>query len=116
MSKKIKSLTKKQIKEAVMETTGDKDINSKDNQVGYILLASLEKGPNDTEIAKFLSLDEDFVKTVGKRLRKYGVWTKDNKIECDWSDEESGGIAFIMDILVGQGLVERKTEEEKINL
>lgn len=99
-------LTLKQIKRGIHKM--DKALREDDDsfKVATILLAGLQVSPKDKEVSEFTGLPLNFVRAVGKRLRANGVWNG-GKTYADWFDDKNGGIAFWMDVCVGQGLIER---------
>jgi CRP-like cAMP-binding protein len=101
-----KKLTLKTLKDEIAHF----DPKLKEGEHGYttylILLASVVVGPNIKKIAKFTQIPREEVQKRGKNLRANGVWTR-NKVACEWF-EEHGGVAFIADSLVADGLVERR--------
>ena len=101
-------ITKELIVKEVRKITEEGDKNSETNKIGQILLASTFKGTDEKGIAEFLEMDFNYVNKIGKSLRKNKIWTKDNMVSGeDWFEEKSGGIAFVLDILVAQGLLKR---------
>lgn len=99
-------------KQAARDTCGD-DENSDEFKVAMILLASINVGPDEKKIRKLLGYPEDFVATVGKRMRRSGTWTKGGKVAANWADPERGGIAFALDVNVGLGFMERARAQPK---
>jgi hypothetical protein len=75
-----------------------------------ILLSSVVVGPNIKKISKFARIPRSRVIDRARRLRSNGVWVGP-KVHCEWMDEEAGGISFIADALVADGLVNRVTKE-----
>ncbi len=71
-----------------------------------IVLAAVSQGANETDLAKFLSFDPEFVALVGSRLRGSGVWLKEETSKEHfeaWQHPQTGGIAFWLDVAVGAG-------------
>lgn len=75
-----------------------------------LLLSSAVVGPDEAKVAAFTGLPAAFVAERAERLRASGVWTGEGKIAADWWDEETGGIAFWIDVNVAEGLMERATD------
>jgi len=71
-----------------------------------VLLASATLGPNPAAIAKTLKYPSALVAKFNYNLRKSGVW-KRGRVFANWGDKETGGVAFWMDVMVAQGLMER---------
>lgn len=75
--------------------------------VAAILIAALKFGADEDEIAYHLGYAPEFVSTIGQRLRKSGVWEGLTSAHQNaWSDSESGGMAFWMDVTIGEGFIE----------
>lgn len=86
------------------------EIEPKDDKCflpGLVLLASVVCGPNTDKIAKFIKQPRSVVRDYGKVIRKNGIWKQD-KIDCEWFDKDTGGVAFLCDVLVASGVMERK--------
>lgn len=77
--------------------------------VGAVLLAGLAYGPDDVDaIAGAISVDVEQIRHYYDNLVRGGVFEPETgKLSCNWFDEESGGAAFMLDQLVGLGLVRR---------
>lgn len=80
--------------------------------VGMILLASA-CGLRELRIAHETGLPSDFVRRVGVRLRRSGVW-KNGRVCVNWLDPRSGGVEFALDVCVGMGWVKRRHAGIKI--
>lgn len=78
-----------------------------------ILVASCFLGPNADKIAKFLDLNRDkVVRPRAKRLRQNGIWTQDGKIALvcqDESTDEEVSLSLLLDAMVAEGLLVRKS-------
>ena len=68
---------------------------------------------NPDYISKLTGWDEDFVCQIVGRLKKNGIFKGDNQLICDWEKEETGGIGFIMDAMVGSGEFIRSKKDGK---
>lgn len=79
---------------------------SRDHETYLILLSSLTCGPNIKRIANFLGISRQKVAERSRRLRKNGVWSGP-RLRCVWF-EKHGGIAFVMDAAVADGLMQRR--------
>lgn len=100
----MKPLSLEAIKKEVMKIHGV-DEEDQNVQTGVILLASAIVGPNITKIMKFTGYSRAEVSKRAKNCRKNKIWVKD-KVSCDWLDE-NGGIAFICDCMVADGILQR---------
>lgn len=85
------------------------DPNLKEGEHGYItyliLLSSIVVGPNIKKIAKFAHIPRESVRERSVNLRQNGVW-KQGKVYAEWF-EKDGGIAFVCDSMVADGLLKR---------
>lgn len=70
-----------------------------------ILLASGLLGADEAAIAESLGVPRRCVDRMSARLRLNGVWVGD-RLVSDW-DTEAGGMAFVLDLGVGQGFMEK---------
>lgn len=80
--------------------------SEKDMPEAVILLSGLVVGANVSAVARFTGYSFDFVHRVGRRLVRADIWDA-GITRCDWFDEEGGGLSFVMDVCVAQGLVGR---------
>lgn len=98
------ALTKKLIAKMVHDLgLGD----SEDEPVATVMLAALECGANAAAISEFLGWPRGRVRAIGRGLRAAGIWKHRETHHSGWFDEDSGGIAFVMDLAVYKGLLER---------
>ncbi len=74
-------------------------------KVGLILLSALQVGAKQKAVADFTGLPISFVQPVAARLRKNKVWVN-GITRGDWFSKD-GGIAFWLDVGIGQGYFER---------
>ena len=88
----------------------DPNVREEDVQVGGLLIASAVIGNDEQALAVFTGYEPDFIATCGRRLRDNGVWVGD-ELCVDWWDEETGGVAFWMDVCIAQGLMRRARRE-----
>jgi len=109
-------MDREEIREMVHEL--DPKLDEKDDSFlsAMVLLSALEVGTDTDKIADFLSVPrEDIVDRV-MRLYDNGVFSDDAEhpdgvVRCEWMKEETGGIAFWLDVAVAEGFVERVKEE-----
>jgi len=79
---------------------------------GMVLLGSLIHGPNIKRIASWSGIPHVRVATVSRNLRQCGVW-KGKCIDAQpWFDENGGAVAFLLDVMVGAGLCERREQDD----
>jgi hypothetical protein len=70
-----------------------------------LLLAAVDGvGQDVDDLAAFTGYDRDWIVEVAERLERSGIW-RDGVTYGDWADDETGGIAFWMDVSVAQGLL-----------
>ena len=78
------------------------------NETGAILLASLVVGARNKAIAEFLDIPLHRVTKRSPILRRSHIW-QGTKVDAEeWFQDGHGTIAFIMDTLVADGLLERR--------
>lgn len=97
-------------KEAIRKLDPELSPDDHSYETYLILLASIIVGPNIKKISKFAYIPRAKVVERARRLRSNGVWVGP-RVHCEWMDKESGGVAFIADSLVADGLVTRSTKE-----
>lgn len=73
-----------------------------------VLLASIVVGPNTDRIAAFIKQPRSKVRELGKTIRRNGIWKQD-KIDCEWFEKDTGGVAFLLDVNVAAGFMERSS-------
>lgn len=95
------SLIKKELEKLEVESDDEKYYLPAE-----ILLASLVCGPNADRIAELLNEPRSKVRPYAKTIRKNGIWDRD-KVCCEWFNKEYGGVAFLMDVNVAAGFMNR---------
>jgi hypothetical protein len=75
-------------------------------KTAVLLLSTLEVGPNVERLVKFTGYPKEFVRERVRRCRAGGIF-RGGKIACEWFDE-NGGIALWCDVLVAEGMLERR--------
>lgn len=103
MSRKV--TTKRQVTNMVRKFDPDIAEDEPAFETYSIILAALVVGPNVKKIATFLEIPRLSVAKRAKNLREQKVWIG-NKIHANW-DGEDGGVSFIADCLVADGLLAR---------
>lgn len=83
------------------------DENSVTDRAALFLLCALDLNNSYLRVAAHTGLDPMECRLFKKRGKDTGI-IKGRKIHCDWLDEDTGGIAFIMDAMCLAGLLERK--------
>jgi hypothetical protein len=81
-------------------------------QAAMILLASELVGPWSDRIATFLGYPPALVEVAAARLYEARIWEND-VVHCEkWFDSEKGRLAFVVDLMVAQGMLIRRWSEE----
>lgn len=75
-----------------------------------ILLSALVVGPAVRRVAQFTGYPQRRVSERFARLKAGGV-IRGGKMVIEWFDEEGGGIAFWLDVLVAEGQMQRRVSE-----
>ncbi len=100
-------------REDIIKSVKKLDPNIKEDEeafkVACILLASAFEGADSIKIGKLLKLPVKDIKKYEANLRKNNVW-KENKVYCDWFNNETGSISFWLDVNVALGYVEKSQE------
>lgn len=73
---------------------------------GMVLLAATSVGANVYAIRRFTGLPLTLIRDCARNLRANGIW-RGRVTYCEWLDVEDGDTAFLMDVLVAQGLLAR---------
>lgn len=71
-----------------------------------VLVTMTEVGTSVEAVQKFIGYSEVDIKHIIMNLQTNGV-VRGDRIYSDWLDEESGGISFWADVLVGCGMLKR---------
>jgi len=79
---------------------------------GMVLLGSLFYGPNGDRLSRWMKGCgvkgcRMRVREISRRYRENGIWDKRRIDSEPYLDEETGIMAFILDVLVGSGQAER---------
>lgn len=86
----------------------DMDDEEKDYIIGIVLLASIQVGPDVEKIVEFTGLPYGDVLKYHQSAVKYGIFTPDGQVSCDWFNEDGGTMALLCDILVVRGILARE--------
>lgn len=87
---------------------GDEDV-----QAGLVLLAEFSIDTRDPRaISRFTGVPLRLVREFSARLIANGIWRPDGKIASEWDDPENGAMAFMLDVWVALGLLERGSADE----
>jgi hypothetical protein len=80
-------------------------------QLACFVLASSIVGPNEDRLVRMLEVRRHQAAMWASNLRRGGIW-QESVVRCqNWYDEEYGFTAFIMALLVAEGLVESRVDE-----
>ena len=81
---------------------------SEDFQAGLVMIAPLSiKTMDPSVLSRFTGVPEPVVREFADRLIADGIWRPDGKIAGDWFDAEGGNFAFMLDVWVAIGDLER---------
>ena len=100
-------MTREKAAEIVRDVAGVTDESDDQFLAGMLLLAASEVGTKIRACAKFIGVREARLRDIRNRLQASGVWTPGGIAHSGWFDEESGGIAFCMDVAIGVGWLSR---------
>jgi hypothetical protein len=99
-----------ELKRAVLEI-GEADgweEGVEDVQAGLVMMAEFSIGTRDpAAINRFTGVPLPLVEEFAGRLIANGIWRPDGKIAAEWNDPKDGGMAFMLDVWVANGLSER---------
>jgi hypothetical protein len=87
--------------------------NSNAFRAAMVLLASEFVGPYVDRIATLLGYISSMVQVIAARLYEARIWDDDQVRSEPWFDPQKGKVAFLLDVLVAQGLLIRCWSEEK---
>jgi hypothetical protein len=82
-------------------------------KVAVILISSVIVGANIKRLAIFTHYTREYIAKVGKYFRKNQVWKNGEVDTSEWFKKETGGVAFWMNVAVGQGFVKRYWKNKK---
>lgn len=85
--------------------TKGKDAEDEAFQAGLVLLSSAFLGPCVGDIASFTKVPEEKISAWASNLERGGIW-RGGKVYAEWFGKD-GGVAFLCDTLVMQGLLQR---------
>lgn len=82
---------------------GDEDV-----QAGLVMMAEFSIDTRDpAAISRFTGVPLPLVEEFAGRLIANGIWLPDGKIAADWDDPEDGWFAFMLDVWVATGLLNK---------
>lgn len=85
----------------------DSDTYSEAVMVGAMMLAALRDTPRSChKLARSIGADVARLQPYYDNLRRNGIFTT-RMVRCQWFDENEGGIAFVADVLVAMGTMNR---------
>jgi hypothetical protein len=70
-------------------------------------------GPYADRIVTFLGYPRGQVQVIAARLYEAMIWEKDEVRSENWFDSQKETLAFLLDLMVAQGLLIRRWSEEK---
>lgn len=90
------------------EMSGTFDASSATDRAGLFLLGAASAGTVDYRaIARTTGLPRQEAKQLSEKARTTGIFSGRRIAGGDWLDEETGGVAFILDAMVLAGLLKR---------
>ncbi len=114
-------MTLDEVKQAVIDTDPLLEADDPAFAVAVILLSATFIGPIKYKLQHFTGYSQRFVNRVWHNFRRNGIFvgaargsaTRNLRTvaHSGWDDEETGAIAFWLDVLCGQGLIERMLED-----
>lgn len=102
MSKKNKKPDIALVKSEVAKVMGES--SGKNFEDGVILMSAAVVGPNIVRVAKFARVSREKVRPLFLKLREQKVF-RGGEMYVNWFDQDAGGIAFILDVCVAQGML-----------
>jgi len=102
MDKKIADFKRKAIEDNLFADDDRPNINA-----ALVLIASSVVGVNIPKIAKATDLPIYTINLIARRLKENGIWVGDEIHHSGWDHEEEGGIAFLLDVACGSGMLTR---------
>ena len=102
-----KKITRKYIESLLNQKDWGKK-GSDEREVALILIASGIVGAFPEKIKKILGNPKGILKRTTELARKNKIWRKNGKVEVEWLDKKSGGIALACDVAVCMGWLNRK--------
>jgi hypothetical protein len=112
MERKNKLPTRLEIEQSVHNIDPAVDMNSSMFRSGCIILASAFVGPNADRVAKFLECPRAPVRETARVLRKNKIWDG-TQVRGNWFDPSDGGLDFILDWCVAEGLMNRAEDKSE---
>jgi len=98
-------MTKRKIYKTIKELDASLTFRDESFKVAAILIKGLET-QNVLKLTSFFGYPYSFIKSIADRLKTNKIW-QHGKTLCDWDNEETGGIAFWVDVNVGLGYLSK---------
>lgn len=76
-------------------------------RAGVVLLSALDVGQRPRALSEFTGYTVEEIQRYSANLRANNVWNRGRVYHSGWDDEESGGMAFWMDVAIALGYLER---------
>lgn len=102
-----KKITRKYIESLLNQKDWGKK-GSNEREVALILICSGIIGAFPEKIEKILGNSNGILKRTTELARKNKIWKKDGKVEVEWLNKKTGGVALACDIAVCMGWLNRK--------
>ena len=99
------------VRQAVRKLDPGADVKDPNFHLACFVAASSVVGADEARIATMLGLPSGCVGFWAANLRRGGIWQKSTVCCEKWYDEECGMISFVLAMLVSEGLVESRVDE-----
>ena len=85
----------------------DKEAPIAHQVAGTMLLLSVAIGPRRARLKAMVRWGKTLVSPIERRFRQNGIWLGKTVCHSGWDEEETGGCAFLLDVLCGSGELRR---------
>lgn len=87
----------------------DPKLHKNDNlfKTAVLMFSALRVGPSTKRLVEFTGYPTSFVEPRVQRLRKAKIFVR-GKVRCAWFEKAGGEIAFWCDVLVAEGMLDRR--------
>ena len=107
-----KKITRKYLESSLTQKGWGKK-GSDEREVALILVCSGMVGAYPDKIKKILGDPKGVLKRTTELAVKNKIWRKDGKIDVEWTDKKTGGIALACDVAACLGYVKRVLSKKK---
>ena len=96
-----------EIKEQVKQVDPTIDLRTVNGRRAALLLSSSVVGTDCRKLISYTGYAPHTVWSFAEQATAVGLWKDGKVVHSGWDDEKAGGIAFLIDLGVLQGLLER---------